>query len=449
MQSMQATGHFGPLFGIVIGGDLPSRERDAVHRRPQRLRPVRASRCSRGRWPSASAAPTCGSSRRPKRSPTCSSSTSTSSTTCSAAWPRPTARTGSSPSTDRRCRLPATPTANVLEQVRHRDPAAARRLRRSARRRAAARPQQARRPAVPADRRARHHARLERGAAAAAGPAARLSLHVPGRHRRPAPRARRAAAEAAGGRRRDGGRHRPRDSQSARVDVRIDADPAAGAAAVERPGAADGHRAARVGSAERHDPIVSGLRAAAACFECSTLDLRRVVNDTATLLRNSPELGDEPHHRHRACRARRSSSRPTRTRFGRSSGTSRPTACARCPNGGRLTLSAARRRRRGRRRRADCRPTRASAFPPRSSTASFSRSAGRSARAAALAWRSFTASSPTTARKIDVQSQVGRGTTFRVHFQPADGDATANCARPPSRATAVAFRLRRPSRRAS
>ena len=71
-------------------------------------------------------------------------------------------------------------------------------------------------------------------------------------------------AAAAGGGRRDGGRHRARDPQPAGVDVGLDSDPAPGAAAQHRAGAADGHRAARVGAAEHDDPLVPRLRAAAA-----------------------------------------------------------------------------------------------------------------------------------------------------------------------------------------
>ena len=77
-------------------------------------------------------------------------------------------------------------------------------------------------------------------------------------------RARRGDPAAARGGRRDGGRHRARDPQPAGVDVGLDSDPAPGAAAQQRAGAVDGHRAARVGAAEHHHPIVSRLRAAAA-----------------------------------------------------------------------------------------------------------------------------------------------------------------------------------------
>ena len=92
----------------------------------------------------------------------------------------------------------------------------------------------------------------------------RLPVHVPGRHRVAQARARGAGAAAAGRRRRDGRRHRPRDPQPAGVDVRVDSDPAPGAAADRGAVAADGHRPARVGSAERDDPQLPRVRAAAA-----------------------------------------------------------------------------------------------------------------------------------------------------------------------------------------
>ena len=53
------------------------------------------------------------------------------------------------------------------------------------------------------------------------------------------------------------------------VDVGIDPDSAAGASAHRRAGAADGHRAARIGAPERHHPIVSGVREAAAVLDCA------------------------------------------------------------------------------------------------------------------------------------------------------------------------------------
>ena len=49
----------------------------------------------------------------------------------------------------------------------------------------------------------------------------RLAIHLPGRHRHPAPRAERAATAATGGGGRDGGRHRPRDPQPTGVDVGV------------------------------------------------------------------------------------------------------------------------------------------------------------------------------------------------------------------------------------
>ena len=119
----------------------------------------------------------------------------------------------------------------------------------------------------------------------------RVVVRISGCHRHQEARARRAAAAASGGRRRDGGRHRARDPQSARVDVGIDSDSPAGAAAHGRAGAADGHRAARIRAAERHDSVVPGLCQTAA-FSIARLDVRRVLNDAALLLRNSSEVLD-------------------------------------------------------------------------------------------------------------------------------------------------------------
>ncbi len=64
------------------------------------------------------------------------------------------------------------------------------------------------------------------------------------------------------------------------------------------------------------------------------LDVRQIVTDTATLLQNSPELL-ETHAIRWTCRPSRCGASPTKRRSGRSSGTSRPTGCARCPRAGR------------------------------------------------------------------------------------------------------------------
>ena len=60
-------------------------------------------------------------------------------------------------------------------------------------------------------------------------------------------------------------------------------------------------------------------------------DVRRALNDTALLLRNSAEVHDGHIDRRRRAADRAVVSRPTRTRSSRSSGTWPPTACARCP----------------------------------------------------------------------------------------------------------------------
>ena len=146
---------------------------------------------------------------------------------------------------------------------------------------------------------------LSVGGTAAARRLARLSLHVPGRHRHQAVRAERAPAAAPRRGRRDGGRHRARDPQSAGVDVGLDADAAAGAGALGRPGAADGHRAQGVGTPEPDHQVVSRLRAAAALFSCSGSISGPIVQETAMLLRNSPEVERAAHRRRAAGRSTR------------------------------------------------------------------------------------------------------------------------------------------------
>ena len=158
-----------------------------------------------------------------------------------------------------------------------------------------------------------------------AGPAVRVS----GRHRHQEARARRAAAAAARGGRRDGGRHRARNPQPAGVDVGIDSDSAAGASAHRGAGAADGHRAARIGAPERHHPIVSGVRAAAAVLDCAARRPPRAERRGRCCCATARKCSTGTSSTCR-CRRPRWRSRPTRTRSGRSSGISRPTACARC-----------------------------------------------------------------------------------------------------------------------
>ena len=85
-------------------------------------------------------------------------------------------------------------------------------------------------------------------------------------------------------------------------------------------------------------------------FSIARLDVRRVLNDAAVLLRNSSEVLDGHVIEVKRARPPRWRSRPTRTRSGRSSGISRPTACARC---GRRPADARGARRSGRGRVAD------------------------------------------------------------------------------------------------
>ena len=93
--------------------------------------------------------------------------------------------------------------------------------------------------------------------------ATRVSLYLSGRDRNAPARTRRADSKTPGSRRRDGGRYCARDSQPARGNVRVDADSAAGAIAVQRSGTADGYRFARIRTAQRHDPVVSRICSAA------------------------------------------------------------------------------------------------------------------------------------------------------------------------------------------
>ena len=64
-------------------------------------------------------------------------------------------------------------------------------------------------------------------------------------------------------------------------------------------------------------------------FALARLDVRKVVQDAALLLRNSSEVREHHVDRRRTCRPSRCGARPTRTRSARWSGTWRPTACAR------------------------------------------------------------------------------------------------------------------------
>ena len=68
--------------------------------------------------------------------------------------------------------------------------------------------------------------------------------------------------------------------------------------------------------------------------QSTRLDLRTLVTETAMLLRNGPDVGERHTVGLAVCRAARCRSRATRARSARFSGTSRPTACGRCPRAG-------------------------------------------------------------------------------------------------------------------
>ena len=69
-------------------------------------------------------------------------------------------------------------------------------------------------------------------------------------------------------------------------------------------------------------------------------DVRRALNDTALLLRNSSERQGRPRDRRRRAGRASCGTRPTKGRSSRSSGTSPPTACARCPTAAACASSA-------------------------------------------------------------------------------------------------------------
>ena len=69
-------------------------------------------------------------------------------------------------------------------------------------------------------------------------------------------------------------------------------------------------------------------------FAIAPLDVRRALTDTALLLRNSAEVHERHTDRARSAARHRSPTRPTSIRSSRSSGTSRPMGCGRCPRAG-------------------------------------------------------------------------------------------------------------------
>jgi hypothetical protein len=138
-----------------------------------------------------------------------------------------------------------------------------------------------------------------------------------------------------------------------------------------------------------HDPIVPRL-CAAATLSNPRFDVRRALNDTALLLRNSADVLDGARDCDRTSRRQSSGTTPTRDRSSRSSGTSRPTACARCQR----AAGSAWPDRSSRHQKESCWTVsdEGIGFRPGSSMRSFNRFTARSPRAAASAWRSCTAS---------------------------------------------------------
>ena len=150
-------------------------------------------------------------------------------------------------------------------------------------------------------------------------------------------------------------------------------------------------------------------------FAIARFDVRRALNDTALLLRNSAEVHEGHVDRRRRAGRPSSGTRPTKGRSSRSSGTWRPTACARCPTADACGSIGARRAGVGRRR--DHRAaTRASAFRPRSSTACSSRSTARFAKGSGLGLAIVHRIVTDYNGEIQVSSQPGAGTTVSVRL---------------------------------
>ena len=143
----------------------------------------------------------------------------------------------------------------------------------------------------------------------------------------------------------------------------------------------------------RHDPFLPPTRVTA--FSIARLDLGTVVQDAALLLRTSLNRGTVTPSMS-GCPRSPSGTKPTKTRFVRSSGTSRATACEPCRRaGGCCCRSKSTPRPRRTRWCSACRiPVGASR--PRRLTGSFSRSGARSSAGPVLALPSSTASSAIT-----------------------------------------------------
>ena len=246
---------------------------------------------------------------------------------------------------------------------------------------------------------------------------ARLSLHLPGPHRDASALEREAELQkrlAAVGQMAAGIAHEIRNPlasmsgsmQVLRQELRSRA----------RPGAAVRHRAARVGSPEPDDPRLpratrgrSRAQPAADGHGGRGARRRPVARATARTAPRAHRIDVE-------APTELTTSRRSRRRCARSSGTSRPTACGRCRTAARCTLSASRLTDDGGRTAGgdDASPTKASASPPtrpRAHLPAVPRRVRQGRRA--RAWRSSTASSPSTAASIHVSSQVGKGTVDR------------------------------------
>ena len=153
--------------------------------------------------------------------------------------------------------------------------------------------------------------------------------------------------------------------------------------------------------------------------------MRRALNDTALLLRNSADVHEGHDIERRRAGRPSSGTRPTKGRSSRSSGTSRPTACARCRAAGVLRLIGARRAGVGRRRHHGAR--RRHRHPARGARRRCSsRSTARFAKGSGLGLAIVHRIVSDYNGEIQVSSQPGAGTTVSVRLPARAAVASLN-----------------------
>ena len=418
----------------------------AVRRGAEPVRVLRRSRCSAVRWPRTPARPVCGSSRRRPRSPTCRRSTSTSSTACRVAWSRPTRGSGSSPSimppkrstglTFARGRpagiaevLQLPPRLVGRARTTGSDGAAARRLDSPP---AAGRPGDRDRAHGDASRtpggrvgylitfqdvtdikKLERDARLQQRLAAVGEMAAGIAHEI----------------------------RNPLASMSGSIQILRQELPLS-----SRAGAADGHRAARIGAPERHHRVVPGLRAAAAVRDW------RDSTCVARAARHGPAAAQQRRDLRRVMPStvsvpadRAAGSRPTKNQIKQIVWNLATNGVRAMPDGGRLSLAAARRpdspRRHHRRR------TRASASRRKSSTGCSSRFRAASVKGSGLGLAIVHRIVTDYGGEIQVSSPPGAGACVSIHLPARCGSRRMSATVPEPRPEARTAAATRPGGR--